>query len=300
MKYQEEINAVVSQLNKDLKTGVLLQLVFKNPTLFKETVYTAGPLGFKRAAEVFDEEASDNQSSTRPSRSVEDALEIMNLFKSPEQKITTDSIDKLQFRVVLTADKLLDVFNKEIYENFEIHAYANPQEALEKFHQGIQSIMKKIERDVENFSTIHEVYKEMQKELENFSLYVEPFDPTTFSVHSIQQSLVQYDSLAKKFRVLRRIFGFEVAKYPDEASSNSSLHHEQYDQVEKHVRHVIQLVQDELKKAKSSKHYPGINAMISRMRLEQKEADFTQLLKELNAYKQKRFGTPPSLLRPDE
>jgi DNA repair exonuclease SbcCD ATPase subunit len=224
----------------------------------------------------------------------------MNLFKSPEQKITTDSIDKLQFRVVLTADKLLDVFNKDIYENFEIHAYANPQEALEKFHQGIQSIMKKIERDVENFSTIHEVYKKMQKELEDFSLYVEPFDPTTFSVHSIQQSLVQYDSLAKQFRVLRRIFGFEVAKYPDEASSNSSLHHEQYDQVEKHVRHVIQLVQDELKKAKSSKHYPGINAMISRMRLEQKEADFTQLLNELNEYKQKRFGTPPSPLRPDE
>jgi len=59
MKYQKEINAVVSQLNKDLKTGVLLQLVFKNPTLFKETVYTAGPLGFKRAAKVFDEEASN-------------------------------------------------------------------------------------------------------------------------------------------------------------------------------------------------------------------------------------------------
>jgi len=293
IKHQRQIQDAVSRLNNALKTGVLLQLVFKNPTLFKETTYSARPWGFKHAAVIHGPSAPSTHGPLI--RETHDILEIMNLFKSSEQKITTDSIDTLQFRVVLTADKLLDVFNKEIYENFEIHAYANPQKVLEEFHQEIQRIMQQIEQDFNNVDVARQIEKELQEKLANFSLYAHPSDLNVFLLHRIRQSLAQYNFLEKQLIALQKQFGFETTKYKNEATNNN-VHGEQYDYAKEVIGHTIQMMQNMLEKTKNDKNYSDVDIMF----LKKQEADFTQLLKELNEHKQKRFDTPPSLLRPDE
>lgn len=133
-KYEKRIRYAIYSLNEFLKTSILLQLVFKDPLLFEQSVYISKPYGYKRSVTVSGKE-------------IENAQEIMKLFTSPTQKLQQEDINALQARVVLTSDLLLDVFNKRIYENFEVHAYAKPQSALDEFHKEIQQIMQDIEAD---------------------------------------------------------------------------------------------------------------------------------------------------------
>jgi hypothetical protein len=130
--FKDRINESVRRLDANLKTGVLLQLVFKDPILAQESIYVSKPWGRKRWVSMAD-------------RATNNVLDIMKAYSAPELSLKESDINEIQYRVVLTDSLLLDVFNKNIYENFEIHAYANPQIALESFHQKIKLIMKQIE-----------------------------------------------------------------------------------------------------------------------------------------------------------
>ena len=74
---------------------------------------------------------------------------LRNIIKTHKQKLIYDftAIDSQQIRVILTHDKLLDVANPEIYNNFEVHAYSTNQQALEEFHHEIDAIMAQIKAD---------------------------------------------------------------------------------------------------------------------------------------------------------
>jgi hypothetical protein len=166
---------------------------------------------------------------------------------------------------------------------------------LEEFHQEIQRIMQQIEQDFNNVDVARQIEKELQEKLANFSLYAHPSDLNVFLLHRIRQSLAQYNFLEKQLIALQKQFGFETTKYKNEATNNN-VHGEQYDYAKEVIGHTIQMMQNMLEKTKNDKNYSDVDIMF----LKKQEADFTQLLKELNEYKQKRFGTPPSLLRPDE
>jgi hypothetical protein len=140
VQYLKKINAAIKTFRNTVKTGVLLQLVFKDPKLLQETVYPSRRLGKKRSVNI-------NKSWWPFGKKSTDVIKIMEAFKKTEPALNQKDIDIIQYRVVLTDDKLLDAYNKDIYENFEIHAYANPQSALETFHQEIQKIMLQIEQD---------------------------------------------------------------------------------------------------------------------------------------------------------
>jgi hypothetical protein len=132
--YKGAIFSQSKKIEKSLKSGILLQIVFKDPVLAKECIYPAKSFGHKIFIDI------ENQKTC-------DITDIMESYSRPSSPIKPEDIEKLQYRIVLTSDKLLDVFNKNIYENFEIHAYANPQSALEEFHKEINNIMQKIEKD---------------------------------------------------------------------------------------------------------------------------------------------------------
>jgi hypothetical protein len=138
--YIQEITESVRLLNHNLKTGVLLQLVFKDSKLVEECLYPSKPYGIKRSVCIDGTETSN-------------VLAIMHAFSAPKPKLSPQAINELQYRLVVTSESLLDVFNKKIYENFEIHAYANPQSALESFHQKIKRIMHQIEHDFNKWTT---------------------------------------------------------------------------------------------------------------------------------------------------
>jgi hypothetical protein len=132
--YKKELLKHVHALNEQLKSGVLLQVVFKDPSLVEKCAYVSFPGGKKRTACL-------------PEGQTSNVEKIMQAYSKEVPALTSTDINQIQYRIVLTSDKLLDVFNKEIYENFEVHAYANPQSALEEFHKEINNIMQKIEQD---------------------------------------------------------------------------------------------------------------------------------------------------------
>lgn len=115
------------------KTGVLLQLIFKSPHLLQECVYPSKPLGIKKNVFI------KNDTEVRETYDPADILDA--LCQNPAD---VSDIDSLQFRVVLTKDKLLDITNPEIYNNFEIYAYCSPMDALETFHNAVQDTITKI------------------------------------------------------------------------------------------------------------------------------------------------------------
>lgn len=113
------------------KTGILLQLIFKSPALVNSCVYSSKPYGIKHNVHITTKKHTDN------------VVDILNALRHNPAKIK-DEIDGLQFRVVLTQDKLLDITNPEIYNNFEIYAYCAPQSALETFHMTVQEVIQEI------------------------------------------------------------------------------------------------------------------------------------------------------------
>lgn len=188
--FKDRINDSVKKLDASLKTGVLLQLVFKDPILAQESIYVSAPLGEKRSVSIAD-------------KKTESILDIMKAFSSPEPSLHARDIDYIQYRVVLTDSLLLDVFNERIYENFEIHAYANPQEALETFHKEISSIMEQIEQEFNNTNFARSIEAELQRQLINFRFYSalsEDEESRRFTSAEIERALEQYQELEKKLK----------------------------------------------------------------------------------------------------
>jgi hypothetical protein len=148
--YIQEFEQSVKKLNINLKTGILLQLIFKDPRLVEECVYTSVPFGRKRNVCLQNDQTGN-------------IAKIMQAYSTAKPELSSKDINEIQYRVVLTADKLLDVLNKNIYENFEIHAYANPQSVLEEFHKEINNIMRKIEQDFNSKEVTMRIEQDWQK-----------------------------------------------------------------------------------------------------------------------------------------
>lgn len=131
---KDRIKNAILKLEK-LTTGVLLQLVFKNKELLEQCTYVSEPYGIKRhVCNIV------NQTElTSPHQ-------IMELYSKSPESFSPDDIDDIQYRLILTQDKLLDVLNKDIADNFEIKTYANPQSILDAFHTEIDTIMTEIEQ----------------------------------------------------------------------------------------------------------------------------------------------------------
>ncbi|HEV2917455.1 MAG TPA: hypothetical protein VGW78_06960, partial [Candidatus Babeliales bacterium] len=150
--YKKELLKYVHDLNENLKSGVLLQVVFKDPKLVEKCVYASAPGGKQRIVCL-------------PEGQTSNIAKIMQVYSKEVPVLTSTDIDQIQYRIVLTSDKLLDVFNKNIYENFEIHAYANPQSALEEFHKEINNIMQKIEQDFYDKEVTARIEREWDEKL---------------------------------------------------------------------------------------------------------------------------------------
>jgi len=131
--YITQLEAVINEMSTHCKTGVLLQLIFKTPSLVEECVYSAKLCGPKNPV-------------TLSSGETDNPVTILDALRHNPESFQTE-IDDLQFRVVLTKDKLLDIANPDIYNNFEVHPYCLPQETLEAFHQEVNRIMQAIESD---------------------------------------------------------------------------------------------------------------------------------------------------------
>jgi hypothetical protein len=206
--FKDRIDDSVRRLDASLKTGVLLQLVFKDPILAQKSIYVSEPFGKKRLVKMADS-------------TTENILDIMKAFSSPE--LSLYDINGIQYRVVLTDTLLLDVFNKNIYENFEIHAYANPQEALETFHQEIRIIMEQIERAFNDTNAARGIEAELKRQLINFRFY-----PTLskgeelrkFTSAEIEQALEKYQGLETKLKKVQdrnfEKFGLKPFEYSPE------------------------------------------------------------------------------------
>lgn len=128
--FKNAIDTFISQC----KSGVLLQLIFKSPTLIEDCVYPSYPFGRKRSVLI-------NENEITNPVAILDALQ-----QNPE--CIKEDVDYLQFRVVLTKDKLLDVINPDIYDNFEIYAYAAPMNALEVFKQNVDTVITEIRTEL--------------------------------------------------------------------------------------------------------------------------------------------------------
>ncbi len=133
---QQSVAHFVQQTNH----GILLQLLFKDKNLFRDTTYLSAPGGQKYQPENL-------------KRKIFGSIESPDVFLN---KITQKNIslpyqfaplDYQQLRVILTHDKLLDVANPEIYNNFEVHAYSTNQQALDEFHHEVDAIMAQIKAD---------------------------------------------------------------------------------------------------------------------------------------------------------
>ena len=137
-KYKSKIKKASQKFITSNKHGILLQLIFKDPKLAQKTIYMSASRGYHRNHFV------NNSNCTKSLIN-----NLRNIIKTHKQKLIYDftAIDSQQIRVILTHDKLLDVANPEIYNNFEVHAYSTNQQALDEFHHEIDAIMAQIKAD---------------------------------------------------------------------------------------------------------------------------------------------------------
>lgn len=181
----QALKQAIKTFNTQCKTGVLLQLIFKSPILIQECIYLSYPGGPKRTPCIKSdlpyllEETSKNSSET---------LFILNALRN--NPAIVQDIDELQFRVVLTKDKLLNIANPDIYNNFEIYAYCSPMDALETFKQEVNGIIQQIKNDYATYNTAyHKVkrlayltQKKLNSSLDTVSSYIEYYEITPYKV----------------------------------------------------------------------------------------------------------------------
>ena len=128
--YSSDLTACIHRFKKSISTDILLQIVFKNDALLRKTSYLSQPYGHIRTID-----------------GISDPVTHLNRYTQTPDKLSPQDLDETQLRLVLTQDKLLDVLNPKIANNFEIYAYTDPQSALDTFHQAVAAIMAKIEAD---------------------------------------------------------------------------------------------------------------------------------------------------------
>lgn len=129
-----------SKLINKTNHGILLQLIFKDKNLFRDTAYLSAPGGQKYQPENL-------------KRKIFASIETPDIFlqkishKNNSLPYQFASLDYQQLRIILTHDKLLDIANPKIYNNFKVHAYSTNQKALDEFHREIDLIMKQIKTE---------------------------------------------------------------------------------------------------------------------------------------------------------
>lgn len=136
-KYYEKYEIYKKPINDILKTidgGILLQLAF-SPELATKTIYPARPCG-------------PQATITINKQQITDAAAILHALQhNPFYVETTNlqSINELQWRVILTDDILLNPNSAEVINgDFKVFAYSMDQDKLDELHQAIDQIIELI------------------------------------------------------------------------------------------------------------------------------------------------------------
>ena len=129
-KYTKKIRKSINKFNRSNNESILLQLIFKDKNLLNKTSYLSKAYGEKYN---FFNKANDPQNTQ---------TELLYSYIKKHNHVIQhkfQDIDHQQIRVILTHDKLLDVANPKIYNNFEVHAYSTNQQGLDEFHHEIDT-----------------------------------------------------------------------------------------------------------------------------------------------------------------
>lgn len=140
---RDNLEKALDEFDSATKSGVLLQLAFKNKKKLDKIAYSARPFGYKQEYKV----TKNKDGFTRVNK-IEKPTDIIDaMMQQPSGFEPSHKIDTPQMRVVLTADKLLDAANPEVRKSVEINAYTENQETLDKFHTQVDTIFARAKED---------------------------------------------------------------------------------------------------------------------------------------------------------
>jgi len=160
---KEKLQKALHEFDESTKTGVLLQIAFKNKKMIDKIMYPSGPGGYKTPYQRSWWRKLANKSGWAWGKKLARDTDIFlakasNVFDALMQKPSEfeyEYIDSFQVRVVLTADKMLNASDSEIRHSVEMNAYTDNQDALDKFHTQVDAVFARAKEDyVAHFKTL--------------------------------------------------------------------------------------------------------------------------------------------------
>jgi hypothetical protein len=133
---KEKVQKALQDFKQTTKTGVLLQIAFKNKKMIDDIMYHAKPFGFKKYYKIGEQKSK-----------LEKPTNILDTMMQKPSEFSRDDIQEEQVRVVLTADKMLNATDPEIRHNVTINAYTDNQKALNKFHTQVDAAFARAKED---------------------------------------------------------------------------------------------------------------------------------------------------------
>lgn len=133
---RQAFEAVVAHFCQASKTGVLLQLCFKNKSLLDKTSYISQYYGYGYKSFMV-----GNSAITKTSAML---AKLIEGIVAEDEKLKTG----LEYRLILTQNLLLNPLNPKVAENFSINAYIANQEALDTFHAQVDAIVAEMEKEI--------------------------------------------------------------------------------------------------------------------------------------------------------
>ena len=128
-KHAQELEKLMIQSD----SGILLEIVLNNP-LVEKTSYPSLPFGSKIALDQEQEKLLSSLIKEKPGR-------LMRNYYDENPHL---HLGRIQHRLILTDDYLLNPHNPETQEGFKVKAYALNQDSLDEFHQNVDALFEKI------------------------------------------------------------------------------------------------------------------------------------------------------------
>jgi len=130
-----ELYDEIEKLDNAINTGILLQAAVKDKRLLDKLMYPSRGYGYKWKPEIGAGESK---------RTLETSQEVFETMMHKPSALETDTwhspqLGGPQTRTVLTGDFMLDPTNPKVRANVAFNAYADNQEALDKFHTKIDA-----------------------------------------------------------------------------------------------------------------------------------------------------------------
>jgi hypothetical protein len=127
---KEKLKTALQNFKKSTKTGVLLQLAFKDKKMVDDIMYHAKPFGGKKYYSK-----------------LKKPTDVFGAMMQKPSEFSRDDIQEEQVRVILTADKMLNATDPKIRHSVAMHAYTDNQPALDEFHTEVDAAFARAKED---------------------------------------------------------------------------------------------------------------------------------------------------------